>query len=124
MKFSKYQIEHDMVPTVISDDGRRKVIRYSLKKKSTNLGHRNNTPGRKPVEFIDAQGFRNVERVVRVERREFPRTERSKSSYIGGNRMEKVTRTVGPSHHERSFGVQSRHVETKQARPNPGIFIY
>lgn len=56
----------NLIPKVVSDDGKRKVIRYSLPKGAKNFS-RGTTPDPKKVHFINHDQFAPVNGQVRVE---------------------------------------------------------
>ena len=86
----------DRIATVIQDDPKKKVIRYSLRKGANKERVRQATPGRKGVEFVNHQGFAEGNPKVRVVRVEEPRIERSRSSYLNAQPQERVVRNVLP----------------------------
>ena len=85
-------IKGDLIPTVISDDGKRRVIRYSLKNGSNPPQKTESNIQKRTIEFVDHQGFQPVERGVRVGAPQMG--ERSRSNYIRTEPSENIVRKV------------------------------
>lgn len=101
LKVSGLDPKNDLVPTVISDDGKKRVIRYSLRN--------GNNPGqsvqgnvtKKTIEYVNHSGFKPVERVIRTENPITIKAERSKSQYVINEPVERMTRTVIPNTYQK-----------------------
>lgn len=86
---------------MISDNPKKKVIRYSLRHAEGTAKVREVTPGRKGVEFVNHTGYSEQKPVVRVIKAQEPRIERSRSSYLNHQPVERVLKTtyVEPNNH-------------------------
>lgn len=94
MGVSKQELKNDLIPTVISDDGKRRVIRYSLRNGSNPPKKVETNPQKRTVEFVDHAGFKPVERVVRAENVHYVMPEKSRSTYLNQEPKERIVKTI------------------------------
>lgn len=97
MKVSGADLKKDLIPTLISDDGKKRVIRYSLRNGSNPPQKATVNAQKKTIEFVDHAGFKPVEDVVRAEPPRRVIHERSRSQYINNEPTERIVRTVIPN---------------------------
>lgn len=96
MKVSGTDLKKDLIPTLISDDGKKRVIRYSLRNGSNPPQKANVNAQKKTIEFVDHPGFQPIENVIRAEAPRRVIGERSRSQYINNEPAERMVRTVLP----------------------------